>query len=379
MPTPHESPTQALYRAALGPVQSEHHLRVFERFDSLGAAVPSWNWAAALVTLNWLIYRRLWRIAALYAVLVGAVAAALWGLAWGRLPDGVTLGLAGALALAAIAVPGLYGNAWLHGQLRMALVEAARQAPSMADAAEVLRQRAPSLPRLLVLCLVNLLLLAAVVVWSWRSDRAAPAATPLAAATTAAPTTSAEAASAAQTAPSGTVIETVTSPLLPQATAATKPAEAARPQVAAPTIETPPQSAATPPVSAAPMPAPPPPAPQPSASPEPAPEPVARSLSEPIAVAVPGASGRAVPDTFARGAYGVNVGLFAQRDNAQRALARIRQAGLPARSDTLQMERGPRVRVRAGPFANRAQADQAAARIKALGLDAQVFRQGASE
>ena len=64
---PRESPTQALYRAALGPVQSEHHLRVFERFDSLGAAVPSWNWAAALVTLNWLIYRRLWRIATLAA------------------------------------------------------------------------------------------------------------------------------------------------------------------------------------------------------------------------------------------------------------------------------------------------------------------------
>jgi len=372
MPTPHESPTQALYRAALGPVQSEHHLRVFERFDSLGAAVPSWNWAAALVTLNWLIYRRLWRIAALYAVLVGAVAAAVWGLAWGRLPDGVTLGLAGALALAATAVPGLYGNAWLHGQLRMALVEAARQAPSMADAAEVLRQRAPSLPRLLVLCLMNFLLLAAVVGWAWRSDRAAPPATPLAAAATAAPTATIEAPTAAQTAPQtapqtpplGTVTEAVTSPLLPQATAATTPADAARPQVAAPTIDPSPLPAATPPASAAPVPAPPPPAPQPSASPEPAP--VARSLSEPIAVAA------------ARG-YGINVGLFADPANARRALVRIRQAGVPARSDTLQLERGQRTRVRAGPFANRAQAEQAAARIKALGLDAQVFKQGANE
>ncbi|HEX5388170.1 MAG TPA: SPOR domain-containing protein, partial [Burkholderiaceae bacterium] len=80
----------------------------------------------------------------------------------------------------------------------------------------------------------------------------------------------------------------------------------------------------------------------------------------------------------ARG-YGINVGLFADPANARRALVRIRQAGVPARSDTLQLERGQRTRVRAGPFANRAQAEQAAARIKALGLDAQVFKQGANE
>ena len=63
----------------------------------------------------------------------------------------------------------------------------------------------------------------------------------------------------------------------------------------------------------------------------------------------------------------------------QRPLARIRQAGLPARSDTLQLERGPRTRVRAGPFASRAEADQAAARIRSLGLEAQVFRQDGRE
>ena len=92
----------------------------------------------------------------------------------------------------------------------------------------------------------------------------------------------------------------------------------------------------------------------------------AEILAEPIAVAAP------------RG-YGINVGLFADPANARRALVRIRQAGVPARSDTLQLERGPRTRVRAGPFASRAEADQAAARIKALGLEAQVFRQDGRE
>jgi len=309
-PTPHESPTQALYRAALGPVQGEHHLRIFERFDARGTAGPSWNWAAALFTLNWLIYRRLWRIALLYGLLVLAVGGALWGLAWGHLPEGVTLGLAGTVAALACVIPGVYANAWLHGQLRLALVDAARQAPSMAEAADALRRRAPSLQRLGAMCLLNLLLLAAGLGWSWRGEA--------------------------------------------QAEGPAAPVAAVAPVA----ITTPAAPAPTPPPTSAPTPAPPPP-------PEP-PDLPAQSVSEPIAVAAP------------RG-YGINVGLFADAANAQRTLARIRQAGLPARSDTVVLERGPRNRVRAGPFASRAEADQAAARIKALGLEAQVFRQDGRE
>lgn len=312
MPLPRESPTQALYRAALGPVQSEHHLQAFERFDDRGVSGLSWNTLAALCTFNWLVYRRLWRIAAVYLLLVGAAAGALW---WGRhhLPDGVTLGLAGAVVLVATVIPGLFANAWLHGQLRLALVDVVRQSPSMADAAEVLRQRAPSLQRLLVLCLLNLLL-AALVGWQWQRGGAARG--PV------------------------LVVEPVAQPV-----AAVVPEPAPSP---APTLA---PLAVVPDVPSQPV---------------PEPEPVAQSVSEPIAVA-------------AAHGYGINVGLFADPANAQRALVRIRQAGVQARSDTLQLERGPRVRVRAGPFGSRAQAEQAAARIQALGLDAQVFKQGASE
>jgi cell division septation protein DedD len=320
-----------LYRAALGPVQSEHHLRAFERFDARGVAGPSWNTLAALLTFNWLVYRRLWRIAVVYLLLVGA---AVWALWWGRhhLPDGVTLGLAGAVVLVATVIPGLFANAWLHGQLRLALVDVVRQSPSMADAADVLRQRAPSLQRLLVMCLLNLLLAALV---GWQVWGSAAAQDPVA---------------------KSVVVVAEPAPLpSPAPSPAPFPATADSPTPAPTAVDT-----------VADFAPPSPPIPSTVPDPDPDPEPVAQSVSEPIAVAA------------ARG-YGINVGLFADPANAQRALVRIRQAGVPARSDTLQLERGPRTRVRAGPFANRAQAEQAAARIKALGLDAQVFKQGASE
>lgn len=335
---PRESPTQALYRAALGPVQSEHHLRVFERFDDRGVSGPSWNTLAAVCTFNWLVYRRLWRIAVVYLLLVGAAVGALW---WGRhhLPDGVTLGLAGAFVLVATVIPGLFANAWLHGQLRLALVDVVRQSPSMADAADVLRQRAPSLQRLLVLCLLNLLL-AALVGWQlWRGGAA----------------------------PSPVVVESTAKPIEVAVPAVSESALSHRPVSP---VATPAPSPEPKPVAAAVAPDARPPAlsavSEPEPRPEPEPEPAAQSVSEPIAVVA------------ARG-YGINVGLFADPANAQRALVRIRQAGVQARSDTLALERGTRTRVRAGPFESRAQAEQAARRIRALGLDAQVFKSGASE
>ena len=56
-----ESATTALYRAALGPVNTAHYLTLFARFDEAGRSSPSWNWAAGLVTLNWLAFRQAYR------------------------------------------------------------------------------------------------------------------------------------------------------------------------------------------------------------------------------------------------------------------------------------------------------------------------------
>lgn len=67
----------------------------------------------------------------------------------------------------------------------------------------------------------------------------------------------------------------------------------------------------------------------------------------------------------------INVGLFADPDNARRAHARLRQAGLPASIEPQVRADGRRLqRVRVGPFTSAAEANVAAARVRALGLDA---------
>ncbi len=73
--------------------------------------------------------------------------------------------------------------------------------------------------------------------------------------------------------------------------------------------------------------------------------------------------------------YFVNVGLFAQAGNAQRAHAKLLAAGLAAFTQDLDTPSGKRTRVRVGPFDDRAQADDAAVKIRALELEAIVFRQ----
>jgi len=52
--------TLDLYRAALGPVRTDYYLKAFTRFDAAGRAGTSWNWSAALLTFNWLAFRKLW-------------------------------------------------------------------------------------------------------------------------------------------------------------------------------------------------------------------------------------------------------------------------------------------------------------------------------
>ena len=108
-----ESATAALYRAAIGPVRCDYYLPVFTRFDTADRAGPSWNWAACLGTLNWMVYRQLWGPALLYAAVVAGLVLLTLGI--GRLtgaPFGiVTLCLLVALATLSFLVPGFFGNA----------------------------------------------------------------------------------------------------------------------------------------------------------------------------------------------------------------------------------------------------------------------------
>jgi cell division septation protein DedD len=75
------------------------------------------------------------------------------------------------------------------------------------------------------------------------------------------------------------------------------------------------------------------------------------------------------------GSFVVNVGLFADADNARNASAKLRVAGLPVLRQMVKTSKGAsRTRVRAGPFSSRAEAETAAEKIRDLQLDAAVVK-----
>ncbi len=73
--------------------------------------------------------------------------------------------------------------------------------------------------------------------------------------------------------------------------------------------------------------------------------------------------------------YVVNVGLFAQENNARNALAQLMDAELPASTQTVRTSQGTRFRVRVGPFETEAEAERVVDKVRAMGLDAQLAPQ----
>ena len=379
-PTPAPAPdaavlanaTEALYRAALGPGGTAHYLRVFAHFDERGLGGASWNHAAAWLNLSWLIYRRLWRVAALYALLLGLALGLWWSMraplaAWS---PGVAWGLLALIALLAVAVPGWWGSAWLHSALRTRMTEAVRQARTVQEACEALRRVGPTrwvwVPAVLAQCAAASLLLPT----APDRGRVAP---PMAPASAPAPAPLAEPATPAALSPVALADEPAQA--MPAAEAASEPASAPGATAAPMPAET-----ALSPVRAQAQPA----AREPALR-EPAPvrEPAAvrppAQVREPAAVRAPAAVRGPTPQKPADSpaprwqGHGVNVGMFADSANAQRAAARLRQRGLPVQTDKVESTRGTLTRVRAGPFARPEQAEAAAQTVRELGLDAQVF------
>ena len=69
----------------------------------------------------------------------------------------------------------------------------------------------------------------------------------------------------------------------------------------------------------------------------------------------------------------VQVGAFADPAAARGVRQRVEQIGLKTFVQEVQTDGGKRLRVRVGPFDSREDAEKAAARIKAAGLDAAVM------
>lgn len=166
------------------------------------------------------------------------------------------------------------------------------------------------------------------------------------------------------------------------------PTSAAVPPKASASAARSPASAPAPIPAPAPVPsAPTPPASKPVAKPAPTagPAPVAlrseaaiaaaRAAAQALGQTVPAATpvSAAAPEPAALiGRFVVNVGLFADSNNARNALVKLMDAELPVVSKEIRFPRGNRTRLQVGPFDTLAEADAAADKVRALELEARV-------
>lgn len=366
-----ESSIAALYRVAIGPVNTARYLRIFTRFEDADRAGPGWNWAASLNTLNWMAFRQLWWAAFVYVVAVPGVALLVFGL--GRLvlqaSETQALWSGAALCVAAFVIPGICGDALLYAHCRKSVARALAATATVPAASVILNRQASSRQRLAWLALANAVLAgAAVGAWIAYSQTAPVSATGTASpAAMAAPAASPASTSASVpasllqslTAAPPAIAPSATTPALAPASAPAVSTSAAAPSASAPDAKAQPvTSAASSPSGAA---SPPPTAPA-----------VVTAPAHKAAASGPPAA-KVTADTAQR--YYINVGLFAQDSNAHKALARLLEAGLAAFTQELETANGKRTRVRVGPFDSRSEADSAAEKIHALQLDAVVFAQ----
>ena len=143
-PAPEEDVTTTLYRAAIGPISTGYYLPIFTRFEAADHAGISWNTAAALSTLNWLVFRRLWGAALAYLGALVAIVLLVFGI--GRLvfqwPDALVAALALGFGLAAFVLPGLFGNAIFHTDCRKRMSRALVAHSAIEDACAALNRQA---------------------------------------------------------------------------------------------------------------------------------------------------------------------------------------------------------------------------------------------
>lgn len=223
--SPSDNAMTALSRLALGPVNTDYYLAVFERFDSTGRTTTTWNWAACLATLNWMVFRQLWSAALVYVAAAEGLALIVFGVGRSFLhwPLGVELGVLGAFAVLAFAVPGLYGNAILYADIRKRIARALAASRTVPEACALLEKQASSRKRLQMVVLANGVLgvaaLIAYLVWSPSDTK------PLALE----PAVTVAQATAAATAASSAAIPAAPPQASPQATDQTEPAAAAKP------------------------------------------------------------------------------------------------------------------------------------------------------
>jgi cell division septation protein DedD len=359
-----EDTTTTLYRAAIGTVRADYYLRVFAAMDASDRPTLRWNWAACLCTLNWFVFRKLWRPALYHCGVVVALALFIFGIGGlvFQFSDTVQVALAALFGVLLFVLPGLFGNRIYHAECRRRMTQALRASNDEGDAIDALLVQACTRRRLAFLALANVALLALLVgfgvLWiewaSATSTLAQPSATtPLVAAS--APSEAARPPASVSSAAASAAVTSATENAGRSAQGQVQPdlvkvevsqAEVLKSQPSQ--AEAPKTEAAKPPVAAL--------------------APATFAAADKPLVMAPRPQPAATP-------FIVNVGLFARKANADGAYAKLKAAGLPATSQTIATSKGPRTRVRVGPFATRQQAQAAQERILALSLDAVIFEQ----
>ena len=423
--SPSDKAITSLYRAALGPVNTERYMPVFARLDAVGRTLTSWHWSACFFTLGWMVFRRLWGAALVYVAAAEGVALLVFGvgrplLQW---PQAVEWGVVGAFAVVGSVIPGLYAHAILHADIRKRVTSALAASANIPQACDLLASQAVSRKRLHGVIGGHALIVAAALLayvlfpqglfdspasqlatatqepasraasWNLPEPTLAMASRPVVTASAAASPSSAQAAQPLEEDARATAVAaSAPLPAAESSSSASAPAAAPAPtEPASQAIATNAQSPDTPrsakPAAAnnekakAPPPASKASAPPPAKASAPAPaasKTASATKSAEPARPKPTAAAKAPAEDLATvgsapGFY-INVGLFAEESNARKAQSRLLNEGLPAFRQTLDGAKGTRVRVRVGPYASRSQAEAAAATVKTLGLEAVVFR-----
>ena len=382
--------TSALYKAAIGTKGQDYYLRQFARFDAAGRTGPNWHWAAYWSTLNWLMYRRMWKHAMVYLAAMLGGALLIFGL--GKLAFGYssTNGLLLFLGFltASYIVPGLYANGWFYNFCQDRISKALRDTDTLQAACDALSQEAANKQRLWTLASANVAVLAAIAgsttfFMMTPTDSMSEAPTPQNAALL---NTSAQAQGKVQDVAQDTV----------QGASEGKGQEAEPPAAAdvvlaqaSPSVA-PPQSVSTPPaVSKAPSVTTPPAVAAPPAVATPEKPKSSNAAPKPVAATSPEAPAKsdAKPDTAPKAkaaaksepaktkVWFVQAGAFAQESNAQNVRLKLEGAGLQTLAESLDTKSGKLIRVRVGPFTTKAEAENASLQIKALDLPAVLFRE----
>lgn len=389
MDSSNEHTTNALYRAAIGPVNTEYYLNIFSKFETANRASAHWNWAAALNTINWMVFRKLWIPALAYTGCVLGVLLVVFGIGGliFKFSEAVRIGLALLFLAASVAMPGFYGTALFHNACRKKMGHALLSTPTLAEACTLLNRQASQRPRLLGIALANLAL-AGIIIGIFaglrRTDPDIAAEVPPAEikdSTEARNVAVGRAIEDLPALPSAPVSEPISEPVAEPLAPASSPAPVTSAPETAPT--TLPPVPTLPPLPAVKLPAKEIEAPKPAVKPEPKPAPktVVQPAPKPTTVAATKAPKTQVkesaPETpvAKETVYRINVGLFADENNARNAKTKLVDAGLEAYTEEAIYPRGKRIRVRVGPFATETEADTASEKIRNLGLEAAVFKQ----